>query len=334
MLESLMRLDEVRLNFSDDSRFLLNLTIALIMFGVALELKPDDFKRLFKQPRPVLAGILSQFLLMPLLTFLIAISLKNYITPTVGLGMILVAACPGGNISNFISSLARGNIALSVSLTAFSSMAGLILTPFNFAFWGNLFMKVYAMGDAADLVRPLEIDVVYVFKTIFLILGIPLILGILCNLKLPKFTAKILISIKRFSILAFTAILLIIFIKNYDLFIEHIKFILLLVLIHNMLAMAAGYYAAAAFRLSKQNRKTISIETGIQNSGLALALLFNPMIFPVDMPVGGMAFIAAWWGVWHIIAGLSIAGYWSEFSLKPKTNESALAGQTSYNQPE
>lgn len=321
MLESLMRIDEVMLDFTEDNKLLLNLTIALIMFGVALEIKPDDFKRLFKQPRPVLVGILSQFLLMPLITFLIAISLKNYITPTVGLGMILVASCPGGNVSNFISSLARGNIALSVSLTAFSSIGGLILTPFNFTLWGNLFIKVYAMGDAATLVRPLEIPVMEVFQTIFIILGIPLILGIFCNLKFPDFTAKILVSMKRFSILAFTAIILIVFVKNYDLFIEYIKYIFALVLMHNMLALATGYYTATVFRLSKQNRKTISIETGIQNSGLALALLFNPMIFPADMPIGGMVFITAWWGVWHIIAGLSIAGYWSGFSLKPKIQE-------------
>ncbi len=321
MLESLMRIDEVLLDFTEDNKLLLNLTIALIMFGVALEIKPDDFKRLFKQPRPMLVGILSQFLLMPLITFLIAISLKNYITPTVGLGMILVASCPGGNVSNFISSLARGNIALSVSLTAFSSIGGLILTPFNFAFWGNLFIKVYAMGDAVALVRPLEIPVMEVFQTIFIILGIPLILGIFSNLKFPGFTAKILVSMKRFSILAFTAIILIVFVKNYDLFIEYIKYIFILVLIHNMSALATGYYAATVFRLSKQNRKTISIETGIQNSGLALALLFNPMIFPADMAVGGMVFITAWWGVWHIIAGLSIAAYWSGFSLKPKLQE-------------
>jgi BASS family bile acid:Na+ symporter len=238
--------------------------------------------------------------------------------------MILVASCPGGNISNFISSLARGNIALSVSLTAFSSIAGLILTPFNFAFWGNLFMKTYAVGDSAALLRPLEINVIDVFYTIFIILGIPLILGILFNLKLPGLTAKILISMKRFSILAFTAIIVIMFAKNFDQFLEHIKFIFVLVLIHNVLALATGYYTAAAFRLSKQNRKTISIETGIQNSGLALVLLFNPMIFPADMPIGGMTFIAAWWGVWHIFAGLSIAGYWSGFSLKPNTQEAKI----------
>jgi len=317
MLETLMDIDQLRLNFSDDNKLLLNLTIAFIMFGVALELKPDDFKRLVSQPRPVLVGIVSQAVVLPLLTFLLAVSLKNYITPTVGLGMILVAACPGGNISNFISALARGNIALSVSLTAFSSVAALVVTPFNFAFWGNLFMKVYAAGSPSSLIRPLEIDPFDVLSTIFLILGIPLILGILCNMKMPRLTAAILLPIKRFSILAFAAMIVIIFAKNYDFFLLYIKYIFLIVLVHNGLALAGGYYLARAFRLPQQERKTIAIETGIQNSGLALALLFDPQIFPEDLAVGGMAFIAAWWGVWHIVSGLSIAGYWSGFSLRP-----------------
>ena len=318
MLETLLDIDQIRLNFSADNKLLLNLTIACIMFGVALELTPADFKRLFSHPRAVLVGIASQFLLMPLITFLLAISLRPYITPTVGLGMILVAACPGGNISNFISALARGNVALSVSLTAFSSLGGLLLTPFNFAFWGGLFMKVYAAGAPADLVRPLVIDPVDVFSTILLIIGIPLLCGILFHLKFPRWTAAITIPFKRLSILAFAAMIVIIFVKNYDFFLLYIKYIFLLVLVHNLLAFVGGYYLARAFRLPRQERKTISIETGIQNSGLALALLFNPLIFPEDMAVGGMAFIAAWWGVWHIIAGLSLAGYWSGFSLKSK----------------
>ena len=283
MLESLSQLDTVRLNFGSDSRLLLNLTIAFIMFGIALELKPEDFRRLFREPKPILIGILSQFVLMPGMTFLFALAIRDYITPTVGLGMILVAACPGGNISNFISALARGNIALSVSLTAFSSIGGLILTPFNFAFWGNLFVKFYAMGDSASLVRPLEIDPIDVFQTIFLILGIPLIIGILCNLQLPRLTSKILIPIKRLSILAFGAMIVMIFVKNFDFFITYIQWIFVLVLVHNLLALATGYFFASAFRLSRRDRKTISIETGIQNSGLALALLFNPLIFPEDL---------------------------------------------------
>ena len=317
MLESLMAIDEVRLNFSDDNKFLLNLTIAFIMFGVALELETADFKRLVRQPRPVLAGVLSQFLVLPLLTFLLAVALRNYITPTVGLGMILVASCPGGNISNFISSLAKGNIALSVSLTAFSSVSSLVLTPFNFAFWGNLFMEFYSRKAAPGLVRPLEINAFDVLTTIFIILGIPLFLGLLCKFKLPKLAKWMVVPMKRFSIMAFAAIVIIIFVKNFDFFLKHIHYIFLIVLIHNMLALTSGYQLARVFGLEKRERKTISIETGIQNSGLALALLFNPRIFPDDLAVGGMAFIAAWWGVWHILAGLSIAGAWSGFSLKP-----------------
>ena len=81
---------------------------------------------------------------------------------------------------------------------------------------------------------------------------------------------------------------------------------------HNALALAiGGYYTGKAFGLSHQDRKTIAIETGIQNSGLALALLFNPAVFPQDLAIGGMAFIAAWWGVWHIISGLTIASFWT-----------------------
>ena len=317
MQEALMQIDQVRLNFSADNKLLLNLTIAFIMFGVALELKPADFKRLFSHPKPVLVGIGSQFFAMPLLTFLLAVSLKNVITPTVGLGMILVAACPGGNISNFISALARGNIALSVSLTAFSSMGGLLLTPLNFAFWGNLFLKIYTSGNSGGLIRPIKVDPIDVLTTIFLILGIPLILGVLCNAKAPRIAGKMLIPIKRFSILVFAAMIVLIFAKNYAFFLQYIKYIFLIVLLHNALALAVGYYVARSFHLQQQDCKTISIETGIQNSGLALALLFNPSIFPEDLAVGGMAFIAAWWGVWHIIAGLGIAGYWSGFSLRP-----------------
>ncbi|MBT3647933.1 MAG: bile acid:sodium symporter family protein [Flavobacteriales bacterium] len=324
MLEIFQEIDSVRLNFSDEGKMMLNATIAFIMFGVALELKPKDFIKLFKSPKPALVGILSQFILMPLLTFLIALSLGDFITPTIGLGMVLVAACPGGNISNFMSSLAKGNVALSVSLTAFSSFGGMILTPLNFAFWGNLYIQTYSNQNAVGLVRELNIDVLDVLVTILIILGIPLVAGVLFNLKFPELTSKILKTIKRISILAFIAIVVIIFTKNLDLFLTYIKYIFLLVLVHNALALTMGYFTGKAFRLNKTDCKTISIETGIQNSGLALALLFNPSIFPEDMAVGGMAFIAGWWGIWHIISGLTMAGFWSGFSLS-KEEETAPA---------
>lgn len=319
MLEKLLEIDQVTLDFSDESKLLLNITIGFIMFGVALELKFDDFKKLFDNPKSVIIGIISQFLLMPLLTFVLALTLKSYITPTVGLGMILVASCPGGNVSNFISSLARGNVALSVSLTAFSSFAGLLLTPLNFTLWGSLFIKYYTLGNEALTIPTLELSVLDVLVTIFLIIGIPLLVGISCNYRFPKFTAKVLVPIKQFSILAFFGMIGVLFTKNLDLFLMYIKYIFLIVLAHNLLAILMGYNFAKILKLEFKERKTIAIETGIQNSGLALALLFNPLIFPQEMALGGMAFIAAWWGIWHIIAGLTIAGIWTGFKLKPDT---------------
>lgn len=320
MLEALQEIDYVRLNFNDNGRYLLNFTIAFIMFGVALELNFNDFKLLGKNPKTVITGIISQFLLMPLFTFIFALSLRDYITPTVGLGMILVAACPGGNISNSISALARGNIALSVSLTAFSSIGGLILTPFNFALWGNLFMKYYDNRVAQELVRPLSIDLLSVLQTIIIILGIPLLLGLMFRHYFPNLTYRVLAHIKRLSIGAFAAIVIVIFASNYDHFINHIWYIFILVLFHNLLALTIGYQFGRLLRLEKRDKRTISIETGIQNSGLALALLFDPNIFPSDMAIGGMAFVAAWWGVWHIISGLFISGIWSGFSLAPQSS--------------
>lgn len=331
MFETLQQIDHVRLNFSNEGRHLLNITIAFIMFGVALELSWADFSRLIKSPKPAIVGIISQFLLLPALTFLFAIVLKDYITPTVGLGMILVAACPGGNVSNFISALAKGNIALSVSLTAFSTMGGLILTPLNFAFWGNLFMKYYSNHSTTGLVPELHIEPLSVLETIVIILGIPLILGILFRSKFPKTTEKITVTIKRLSIVLFLTLLVILFLKNYDYFVQYIFYIFIIVLFHNGIALSSGYFAGKLTGLHKMDCKTISIETGIQNSGLALALLFNPRIFPADLAVGGMAFVAGWWGIWHIISGLSIAGIWSGFSLKSPQETAAIAPETAQN---
>jgi len=321
MFESLQALDTVVIDFNTKSQIMLNFAIAFIMFGVALELKIEHFTGLFKNPKAPIVGAISQFVMMPLLTVGLTLLLKDYITMTVGLGMILVASCPGGNISNFMCSLAKGNVALSVSLTAVSDLGALILTPFNFAFWGNIFVSVYNASQTGDLVQPLYIDPIHVFITIFWILGVPLVLGLFVNNKFPAFTSKIIIWMKRASILIFLAILAIIFIKNFDLFLKHIKYIFLIVLVHNMLAFLMGYNFARLFKLSKRDRKTVSIETGIQNSGLALALLFNPNIFDPQIAIGGMTFIAAWWGAWHIVSGLTLSLYWGGFKLNKAEQE-------------
>lgn len=310
MNESLEALDHIRLNFSASSLHALNIAIGFVMFGVALEIKIKSFKEILYAPKPAVIGFISQFLLLPALTFGLIVLLKDFLTPTMALGLVLVAACPGGNISNFISSLAKGNVALSVSLTAIATVAAIVMTPLNFAFWGKLVIQFYENQSAGALIRPLEIDVFQVFQTIFIILALPLALGIYFNHKFPHITKKITGIIKKLSILIFAAIVVLALAKNFDYFIHAIQYIFLIVLLHNILALTTGYSIASLFKLSIPNRKSISIETGIQNSGLALVLIFNPKIFPPELELGGMAIIAAWWGIWHMIAGLMIASVW------------------------
>ncbi len=309
MSETLRVLDNIQLNFDKDGLLFLNITLAFIMFGVALEIDFSSFKKVFLKPKSVIIGIISQLFLLPAVTFLLVLLIKP--SPGVALGMILVAACPGGNISNFISSLGKGNIALSVTLTAIATLSAIFMTPINFAFWGGLYAK------SSPLLQPIEIDPYQMFQTVFILLGIPLILGISFSTKFPKTTKKIIKSIKTLSILIFMGFIFVALANNFNNFKKYIHLIILIVLAHNTLALLTGFSISTIFKLPRVNRRSITIETGIQNSGLALVLIFNPKIFSPDLNLGGMAFIAAWWGIWHIISGLAIAGLWS---LKPLDN--------------
>jgi len=305
---SLEVLDHIRLNFSEAGIQTLNIALAFIMFGIALDINFSHFKLVLTKPKSVLTGFFTQFVLLPVFTFLLVIVLN--LSATVALGMILVAACPGGNISNFMSSGAKGNVALSITLTAIATVGAIFLTPLNFSLWGDLYIQHQNQG-AEELLRPIVIDELQVFKTVFLLLGLPVIAGIVMSSKFPGLTQKIKKPIKIISIVFFIALVFVLLSANFDFFKKYIHLIFLIVLIHNALALSIGYFTSSVLKLPRRDRRSITIETGIQNSGLALALMFNPKIFPPDMALGGMTIIAAWWGIWHIISGLLIVTFWS-----------------------
>lgn len=268
------------------------------MFGVALDISPSDFKRLWRSPKSSLLGVASQFIILPALTFGLILILQP--KPSIALGMILVAACPGGNISNFMTHLSGGNTALSVSLTAFATVAAIFMTPFNLQFWGNLY------PPTASILRTISINPLDIFKTIALILGLPLILGMWWRSYQPELAQKMAKWLKPLSILIFIGFVAIAFSLNYDIFKKVIHLVILIVLIHNAVALSSGYLLARIFSLPLADQKTLTIETGIQNSGLGLLL-----IFAFFEGLGGMTIIAAWWGIWHILSGLAISWYWS-----------------------
>ena len=291
---------------------LLNAVLALVMFGVALGIKPKTFVDIVKSPKSIITGIACQLVLLPALTLLLIMAMGNLISPMIALGMILVASCPGGNISNFITSLSRGNSELSVSLTAFNTAACVFTTPLNFAFWGKLYLN-FAGNHGIGSLPELQIPLGEIFHSIFIIMGIPLILGMLCGQYLPKVANILKKPLQYLSVAVFVAMVIIIFTGNLDAFMVCIKYIFLIVLIHNLLALGIGFGTSTLLKLPYKDRRTVTIETGIQNSGLGLILLLNPNIFP-DTGAwannGGMLVITAWWGVWHIISGLTLAYTW------------------------
>jgi BASS family bile acid:Na+ symporter len=318
--EVIANLDAIKVNMNEAGMNTINIVLAFVMFGVALGIKPGTFVDIIKKPQSVFLGIICQLILLPALTFLLTITFKNWISPMIALGMILVASCPGGNISNFITSLCKGNTELSVSLTAFNTAACIFTTPLNFSFWGKMYLN---FAEKRLLLPELEIPFWEIFKTIVILLGVPLILGILCSQYLPKVTKALKKPMQYLSVAFFILMVVLTFGNNIDAFMKCIRYIFLIVLVHNLLALGIGFGTGTLFKLPYKDRRALTIETGIQNSGLGLVLLFNPNIFdPVIWSNnGGMVVITAWWGVWHIISGLSLAYAWKIRGRKEANEE-------------
>lgn len=291
-------IDEAVLDFSAGSLTLLNAILAIVMFSIAIDLKPRDFRALTKAPKPLLVGLVSQFLVMPVLTFLLVIIVQPQ--ASVALGLILVAACPGGNISNFITHRAGGNAALSVSMTAFATVGAIIMTPINIAFWGSLY------APSAEILRATAIDPVSIAITISMMLILPLVLGVTLNARRPDITDKMRRPLQWVSMAIFVGFVAIALAANWAQFLAYAGGIAGLVVIHNALGLAGGYATASIFKLTPFDRRAVTIETGIQNSGLGLVLIFG-----FFGGLGGMAVVAAFWGVWHAISGLALAAIMS-----------------------
>jgi BASS family bile acid:Na+ symporter len=307
MKEQLEALNSISINFGEGGMAIVNIILAFVMFGVALGIKPRTFKDVFANPKSVIVGVLSQWVALPAVTFIIALALSPWITPMIALGMILVASCPGGNISNFVSSLSKGNIELSVSMTAITTAFAPIVTPFNFFLWGTLYSHIISIkADIPTLVIPF----MPMLEQILLLLGVPIFLGLLFSRYFPNATKKITKPAQILSVLLFIGMVIVSFSQNFQLFLDNIFYVFFIVMIHNACALGSGFVLGTLTRVSTADRRSLTIETGIQNSGLGLILLFNTSIFPAEIwhgHYGGMLFITAWWGIWHIVSGLTVA---------------------------
>jgi len=286
--------EPITINFSEGSLTVLNICLALIMFGVALSIKLEHFRQLRNDRKALLTGLFSQYILLPVITVILIYVLSP--SNEIALGMILVAACPGGNASNFFSMLAKGNVALSVTLTAITSVFCFLVTPLSFFIWSSL------VPGLSQSVRGFEISFLDLFLNMIIILLLPLIAGMTFRHYYPKTTEKVEKIFRALSIIILISFIAVAFMNNFSVFKNHIFSVFWLVLLHNGLGLMGAYYLSKLLKNKESVNRSVAIETGIQNSGLGLVLIFT--FFQGN---GSMALVAAWWGIWHLVSGFAFA---------------------------
>lgn len=299
----LQSIDQVRLNFSPSSLMALNLVLALVMFGIAIDLKISDFKTALKTPKALVIGMLSHHLLFPAGTFLLILLIQPQ--PSIALGMLLVSSCPAGHISNFFTHRAGGNAALSVSISTLSTLGAFFFMPLNVSFWASRHEGMRA------LLTDFQLDPVKMVLEIGLLIGIPLGAGLYLSHKHSNLAKKMLKPMRTTSMVIFGLFIVGALIANGKHFVAYAPMVAGLVFLHNGMALACGYGLAKLSGLSERDSRAVAFETGIQNSGLGLILIFS-----FFGGLGGMAVITAWWGVWHIFAGLGLSTYWMKRGIK------------------
>lgn len=282
---------------SQNSLLALNLILAMMMFGIALNLKLADFKRVLKQPKGPLTGLVAQFMLLPLLTWFLTLIIP--MPAEVALGLILVSSCPGGSFSNIVTYLAKGNTAMSVSMTGVASLLATLMTPFNFMLYASL------NPDTAKLLTSINVPASSIFMLVGFVLALPLALGLLCGKYWPAMAARCDGLFRIISLVTLFLFVLIALFSNWAAFVAGASVFLLAVVLHNAMALGVGFTSAKLMQLNDADTRAITLEVGLQNSGLGLGIIFT---FFDNLT--GMAIIAAAWGCWHLVSGMALCFYW------------------------
>ncbi len=268
---------------------IINPLLGVIMFGMGLTLKPDDFRVVFQRPKDVLLGCLAQFTVMPLLAWLLAKVFS--LSDELALGVILVGCCPGGTASNVIAFLARGDLALSVGMTATSTLLAPLLTPLLVWLMAGTFVNVDAVG--------MLLSILYVVIA-------PIVGGLVIQRLFPSFTKKAVAYLPAFSSLMIAVVVAIIVSHTADRLLTGGLLVVLVVMLHNLLGLTTGYLLARLLGLSREKRIAVSIEVGMQNSGLASSLAtLHFAAFPMATIPGAV------FSVWHNISGALAARYFA-----------------------
>ena len=260
--------------------------LGVVMFGMGLTLKPSDFKPVLMHPKEMLIGELAQFIIMPLVAWLLCRLLN--LPPELALGVILVGCCPGGTASNVICYLAKGDVALSVAMTGVSTLLAPFVTPV---------LVLLLAGETVD------VDVLGMFMSIVQVVILPIVVGLVVNHYFGNFTQRVIPYMPMLSTLAIAAIIGIIVSHNAQNIMGCSLLVAVAVILHNMLGLSLGYIAGMLTGMSPEKRTAISIEVGMQNSGLASSLAATHFaLYPLAAVPGAI------FSVWHNFSGSIAAG--------------------------
>ena len=261
--------------------------LSVVMFGMGLTLQLSDFSYVFQMPRLIFLGIVLQYTIMPLTA--VALSSIMKLDPVLTAGMILVGTCPGGTASNVICYLARGNVALSITLTAISTLLAVILTP----------------ALTAELVsKSIHVPALDMLLSIFYMVIVPVSAGVLLNHVAGRILKPVSVFFPLVSVIAIVFIIAIIVSLNADNFQQIGPAVLIAVILHNCAGLMLGYYTSRLLGYSPAECRTLAIEVGMQNSGLAVALAIKYFTATAALP-------GAIFSIWHNLSGSILAGFWS-----------------------
>ena len=297
ILRAVGELDAAQIEFSPEALRILNGVLALLMFSIALDIRVADFRELIRQPRPAIVGLGSEYVFLPLLTLGLIYGFVEH--PSIALGMVLLSVCPGGSVSNYATYLAKANTALSVMLTAVTTLGAAVITPLAFAFWQGW------LPETLQRQLSLSLDFWDMATTVFFLVLVPVLVGVGLNEFRPTWADRLRKPFKILSGVVFISFVCIAIYGNLAQIGEYVKVVFWMTAAHNGLALLGGYWIARAAGLREGNCRTVGLETGLQNSGLGMTLVFT--FFP---QYAGMAIVLAWWGIWHLVTGFSLAWLW------------------------
>jgi bile acid:Na+ symporter, BASS family len=296
-------IDALKINFSQDNLLILNICLAFIMFSIALDIRREDFANLWHNPKPAIVGMIAQLILLPLLTIGLVFLFNP--PPSVALGMVAISACPGGNNSNYTTYLAKGNTALAVTTTSISVLACIVTMPLY------IWVGAKVIPNMESLNRDVRLNVFDMVRIIGLLILLPLILGMAMRERLPALTEKIYKPFKTTSLILFFGLIAAALVANLQNVINYVGKVFWIVAVLNAIAFAIGYYFGKINKLSEADCRALTFETGIHNVTLALIVIFN--FFD---GLGGMALVAAWYGIWDLMTGFGLANYWGRRAPK------------------